>query len=103
MCGANESCRCPYDNKPVSLYVDLIRPMAQGAKLEADNLRTICSTCADGLRSAASHTICKHRLVVVTPDRLQLLAQIRRATIDDQKVVFEWLLRKFKLKAGPAD
>jgi hypothetical protein len=32
---------------------------------------------------------------------LQLLAQIRRATLSDQKEVLDWLLMKFKLKSQP--
>ena len=54
-------------------------------------MRTICSTCAEGLQNAAP----------IKPDRLQLLAQIRRATLTDQREVLEWLLKKFKLMAVP--
>lgn len=32
------------------------------------------------------------------PDRIHLLAQVRRATIDDQKALLEWLLKKFHTK-----
>ena len=49
----------------------------------------ICDECNEGLQNAAP----------IKPDRLQLLTQIRRATIDDQKAVLEWLHRKFKLRA----
>jgi len=54
-------------------------------------MRTICSTCAEGLQNAAP----------IKPDRLQLLAQIRRATLTDQREVLDWLLKKFKLMAVP--
>jgi len=49
----------------------------------------ICDECFEGLQNAAP----------IKPDRLQLLVQLRRATIDDQKAVLEWLLTKFKLEA----
>lgn len=34
------------------------------------------------------------------PDRVHFLAQVRRATIDDQEAVLEWLLGKFGLVAS---
>jgi hypothetical protein len=34
------------------------------------------------------------------PDQVHLLAQVRRATIDNQKVLLKWLLQKFKLKVS---
>ena len=33
------------------------------------------------------------------PDRIHLLAQVRRATIDDQETLMEWLLGKIGLIA----
>jgi len=38
---------------------------------------------------------------VPKPDQIYLLSQARRATIDDQRVLLEWLLQKFKLDASP--
>ena len=32
-------------------------------------------------------------------DQIHLLAQIRRATINDQEAVLKWLLQKFNLEA----
>lgn len=49
MCGADESCLCPIDELPVALTVTLIIPRCHGGKVIADNLRTVCITCADGL------------------------------------------------------
>jgi hypothetical protein len=37
------------------------------------------------------------------PDSIQLLAQTRRATIDVQRTLLNWLLQKFKLQALPGD
>lgn len=101
MCGADESCRCPYNNKQISLFIRIIKPEAEGGMPDENNLRTICSTCADGLKSAARANKGLQNAASIKPGRLQLLAQVRRATIDDQKVVLEWLLRKFKMETKP--
>ena len=60
---------------------------------------TLCNECNDGLQNTA----------LPKPDRVHLLAQIRRATIDDQEAVLNWLLGKFgkvavkKIKRSPAN
>lgn len=117
MCGADESCLCPIDLIPVSLHLRLIRMETPGMPPCEDNLRIICSTCADGLKiliarrhgediSSNLRAVCSNcneglqNAAPIKPDRLQLLAQIRRATLDDQREVLNWLLRKFKLQAG---
>ncbi len=46
---------------------------------------TICDECNEGLQSAA----------LPKPDRVWLLSQVRRATIDDQEAVLDWLNKKF--------
>lgn len=99
MCGADESCSCPYARKQVSLFIRLIKSAAQGGTAEPNNMRTICSTCADGIKCAMRARKWPANGTPIKPDRLQLLAQIRRATLTDQKEVLEWLLQKFKLKA----
>jgi hypothetical protein len=45
--------------------------------------------CNEGLQNTA----------LPKPDRIHLLAQIRRATIPDQEAVLKWLLQKFNLEA----
>lgn len=50
-------------------------------------LWTVCNECHEGLRGIA----------LPKPDRVHLLGQVRRATIDDQEAVLEWLLGKFGL------
>ena len=50
------------------------------------NLRAICTNCNEGLQNIAPPK----------PDRIHLLSQIRRATVDDQLAVLEWLETKFK-------
>lgn len=49
----------------------------------------LCDECYEGLQNTA----------LPKPDQIHLLAQIRRATIDDQKAVLNWLLQKFNLEA----
>ena len=50
----------------------------------------VCDECDEGLQNTR----------LPKPDQIHLLAQIRRATIYDQKAVLSWLLRKFNLTAG---
>jgi hypothetical protein len=50
------------------------------------NLRAVCTNCNEGLQNSAPQK----------PDRIHLLAQIRRATIEDQLAVLDWLKGKFK-------
>jgi 5-methylcytosine-specific restriction endonuclease McrA len=61
---------------------------SKGGDDSPQNLRTICTNCNEGLQNTS----------LPKPDRIHLLAQVRRATIDDQNVLLNWLLRKFKLK-----
>ncbi len=49
------------------------------------NLRAVCSICNEG---AANLTLDR-------PSATKLLAQIRRATADDQLEILRWLARKF--------
>jgi len=89
MCGCAAGDPDPYNsNRTVRLTIGHIVDKSKGGEDIPSNLRAVCSNCNEGLQNAAP----------IKPDRLQLLAQIRRATIDDQKVVLEWLLRKFKFR-----
>lgn len=51
------------------------------------NLRAVCTSCNEGLQNTSPPK----------PDQIHLLVQVRRATIDNQRVLLDWLLRKFKL------
>jgi hypothetical protein len=99
MCGADESSLCPYDRRKVSLFVRLIKPMANEGSVDPNDMRTICSTCADGLKYLLFDSQRLSNATRINPDRLQLLAQVRRATLTDQREVLDWLLQKFKLKS----
>ena len=49
------------------------------------NLKAICTNCNEGLQNAS----------LPKPDTIQLLAQIRRGTIESQLVVLDWLIKKY--------
>jgi hypothetical protein len=54
----------------------------------ASNLRAVCAACNEGLQNAS----------LPKPDRVWLLSQVRRATLNDQIAVLEWLEKKFNRK-----
>ena len=92
MCGVAAGDTDPFNtSRTIRLTLGHIVDKSKGGKDTPSNLRAVCSNCNEGLQNAAP----------IKPDRLQLLAQIRRATIEDQKAVLEWMLTKFKLKAVP--
>lgn len=86
MCGIAAGDPDPYNpNRTVRLTMGHILDKSKGGDDSPQNLRAICTNCNEGLQNTA----------LPKPDRIHLLAQIRRATISDQKIVLEWLLRKF--------
>lgn len=90
MCGTAAGDPDPFNtNRTIRLTLGHIVDKSKGGKDTPSNLRAVCSNCNEGLQNAGA----------IKPDRVQLLAQIRRATIDDQKAVLDWMLRKFKLRA----
>ncbi len=92
MCGCAAGDPDPYNsNRTIRLTIGHIVDKSKGGEDIPSNLRAVCSNCNEGLQNAAP----------IKPDRLQLLAQIRRATLTDQREVLEWLLRKFKIEMKP--
>lgn len=75
--------------RPVRLTIGHIVDKSKGGDDSPQNLRALCTNCNEGLQNTA----------LPKPDRIHLLAQARRATIDDQRALLEWLLRKFSLVA----
>jgi hypothetical protein len=49
------------------------------------NLRAVCTNCNEGLQNTAPPK----------PDRIELMKQVRRATVDDQLHLLEWLEQKY--------
>jgi 5-methylcytosine-specific restriction endonuclease McrA len=86
MCGAAAGDADPFDsNRTVRLTMGHIIDKSKGGDDSPNNLRAVCTNCNEGLANTG----------LPKPDRVHLLAQVRRATIDDQKVLLDWLLKKF--------
>jgi len=86
MCGAGAGEPHQYDNsRKIRLHIGHINDKTQGGSDDPSNLRALFSVCNEG---AANLTLDK-------PSHGKLLAQIRRATGDDQIELLKWLMRKF--------
>jgi hypothetical protein len=77
-------------DRSVRLTMGHIVDKSKGGEDSPQNLRAICTNCNEGLQNTS----------LPKPDQVHLLAQVRRATIDNQKVLLKWLLQKFKLKVA---
>jgi len=73
------------DGRKARLHVGHVIDRDHGGKDEMSNLRALCSVCNQGARN----------IVQEPPSWTWLLAQLRRASIDDQKTALKWLKRKF--------
>ena len=90
MCGVAAGDPDPLSSgRTVRLTMGHIIDKSKGGKDTLENLRAVCTNCNEGLQNAA----------LPKPGRIHLLAQVRRATIDDQEAVQSWLLTKFGLTA----
>lgn len=91
-CGLAASDPDPFHpSRKIRLTMGHIVDKSKGGSDDPSNLRAICTNCNEGLQNAS----------LAKPDRIHLLSQIRRATIDDQLAVLEWLNSKFGyLKTG---
>jgi len=86
MCGLAAGDADPFDpTRTVRLTMGHIIDKSKGGSDAPNNLRAICTNCNEGLQNIAPPK----------PDRLHLLAQVRRATIDDQLYLLDWLEQKF--------
>jgi hypothetical protein len=89
MCGVAAGDPDPLgSSRTVRLTIGHIVDKSKGGDDSAKNLRAVCMGCNEGLQNAAPQK----------PDRIQLLTQIRRARIDDQEAVLEWLAQKFEIE-----
>ena len=90
MCGLAAGDPDPFNpTRTVRLTMGHILDKSKGGDDTAQNLRAVCTNCNEGLQNTA----------LPKPDQMHLLAQIRRATINDQEAVLNWLLQKFGLEA----
>lgn len=88
MCGKSPQDYDPYTRRKAKITIGFHTALEHGGKLLANNIRAVCSSCAEGVEALQNTALPK-------PDRIHLLAQVRRATIDDQEAVLNWLLGKF--------
>lgn len=80
--------------RTVRLTLGHIKDKSIGGDDSPQNLRAVCTNCNEGLQNTSPPK----------PDRIHLLAQLRRATIDDQRAALQWLTRKFAgSQAGKSD
>ena len=75
-----------HPGRKIRLTIGHIIDKSKGGSDEPNNLKAICSNCNEGLQNTA----------LPKPDQIHLLSQIRRATVDDQLRVLNWLKEKFK-------
>lgn len=86
MCGLAAGDPDPFDTtRTVRLTMGHIIDKSKGGSDTPNNLRAVCTNCNEGLQNIAPPK----------SDRLHLLTQVRRATIDDQLYLLEWLEGKF--------
>jgi HNH endonuclease len=86
MCGAVAGEEHPYDTtRKTRLHIGHIIDKSFGGSDEPANLRAICSVCNEGASN----------VTLQRPDLSKLLVQVRRATANDQRVLLDWLKKKF--------
>jgi 5-methylcytosine-specific restriction endonuclease McrA len=85
MCGLTPGEIDPDTGRKVRLHVGHIKDKSLGGKEELSNLRTLCSTCNQGAKNVTGEK----------PSSIWLLSQVRRAGQDEQRSVFNWLVKKF--------
>lgn len=87
MCGAAAGDPDPYNPaRTIRLTMGHIIDKSKGGDDSPSNLRALCSNCNEGLQN----------ITPPKPDRIHLLAQIRKAPREDQLAILEWLQGKFK-------
>ena len=84
-CGLSPGDTDPYSGRKVRLHVGHIKDKNLGGKDELSNLRSLCSTCNQWAKNITGEK----------PTAIWLLSQVRRAGQDEQRAVYDWLLRKF--------
>lgn len=85
MCGLTPTDTDPTTGRNVRLHIGHIKDKSLGGKDELQNLHALCSTCNQGAKNITTEK----------PSTIWLLAQVRRAGVDEQRAVLEWLSKKF--------
>lgn len=84
-CGLTPGDIDPSTGRKVRLHIGHIIDKTLGGKPEMSNLRALCSTCNQGAKNITAEK----------PSIIWLLTQIRRAGLDEQHAVYDWLCKKF--------
>lgn len=85
MCGAQNGDPDPYDaTQTVRLRIFPATDKSP-SRTFPETIRHICDNCAEG----------SLRISLPKPQRIRLLTQVRRATIEDQLHLLDWLERKY--------
>jgi 5-methylcytosine-specific restriction endonuclease McrA len=86
MCGVAAGDPDPYhESRKIQLTMGHIIDKSKGGTDTPENLRAVCTNCNEGLQNTAPPKA----------SRIELLKQVRRATIDDQLHLLDWLETKF--------
>lgn len=85
MCGKTPGEIDPDTGRKVRLHIGHIVDKSLGGEDVASNLRSLCSTCNQGAKN----------VTLEKPSLIWLLSQVRRATLEDQVKIQEWLNGKF--------
>ena len=94
MCGVAAGDPDPVNkSRKARLTLGHIVDKSKGGADTPENLRAVCSACNEGLQNVSPPK----------PSRFHLLAQIRRAAVDDQVAVYEWLKTKFAVRSGTSE
>jgi HNH endonuclease len=87
MCGAGAGDPDPFHpGQRTRLTMGHILDKSKGGKDTPGNLRATCTNCNEGLQNTSPPK----------PDRIELMKQARRATIEDQLHLLGWLEKKFE-------
>lgn len=74
-----------HEGRTIRLTLGHIIDKSKGGSDVPSNLKAICTNCNEGLQNAS----------LPKPDTVQLLAQVRRSTIESQLAVLDWLTKKY--------
>jgi hypothetical protein len=86
MCGLGASDPDPFHpGLKVRLVLGHIIDKSKDGPDTPGNLRAVCTNCNEGLQNTSPPK----------PDRIELMKQVRRATVDDQLHLLEWLEQKY--------
>jgi hypothetical protein len=86
MCGLGAGDPDPFHpGLKIRLTMGHIKDKSKHGPETPDNLRAVCSNCNEGLQNTAPPK----------PSRIELMKQVRRATIDDQRHLLAWLEQKY--------